>query len=320
MQQMRIIELAEIKRLLADMDLIPMIESGFAAYSAGQAVVPPVGELVLDKGEVHIKYGYIKSQRFYVIKIASGFYGNANLGLPTGDGCMLLFCQQTGQAKAILLDNGHLTDIRTAIAGAIAAKYFAPKSVTKIGIVGTGVQARAQLQYLESVTQCRKVLVWGRSQRKLDQYVSDVGSWDSPRGFQIETTRDIVAIQKNCNLIVTTTPSTEPLLRTENLLPGTHMTAVGSDMPAKQELESEILERADLVVADSISQSQLRGEVSHAVRQNQIELDNVIELGAVINKTASARTRDDQITVVDLTGVAVQDIQIATAVFEKHVE
>jgi len=101
---MRIIELEKIKLLLAEVDLIPMIEAGFVAYSRGQAVVPPVGELVLDRGEVHIKYGYIQSQPYYVIKIASGFYGNSELGLPTGDGCMLLFCQRTGQLKSILLD------------------------------------------------------------------------------------------------------------------------------------------------------------------------------------------------------------------------
>jgi ornithine cyclodeaminase len=316
---MHIIELEEIKSRLAGVDLIAKIESGFVAYSLGRSVVPPVGELVLERGEVHIKYGYIHSQPYYVIKIASGFSGNEQLGLPTGDGCMLLFCQQTGQLKSVLLDQGHLTDVRTAVAGAIAAKYFAPKSTTRIGIVGTGVQARVQLEYLESVTECRSVLVWGRSQVKLDRYVRDMRNGRPNSGFRIETTRDIAMIQQQCNLIVTTTPSTKPLLDAENLRPRTHITAVGSDTPDKQEIDSEILLRADLLIADSIPQCQLRGEISQGLRNKTLDLESVIELGHVIHGTAAARTDDSQITVVDLTGVAVQDIQISTAVFDGDV-
>jgi len=311
---MRIIQLNEIKSLLTEIDLIPAIESGFVSYSEGQAIVPPVGELLLDKGEVHIKYGFIESQPYYVVKIASGFYGNAEFGLPTGNGVMLLFCQKTGQLKCILLDEGHLTDVRTAIAGAIAAKYLAPNNVSRIGIVGTGIQARAQLQYLEGTTNCRDVLVWGRSQDNLDDYVK-YSNEHLPR-FQIETTLEIADIQNQCNLIVTTTPSKQPLLTADHLQAGTHITAVGSDIPDKQELDSEILRESDLVVADSISQCQVRGEISHALRNQDIELNQLVELGNVISGQAQSRTTDDQVTVADLTGVAVQDIQIASAVFE----
>ena len=125
---MKIATLAQIKDVLPSLDLIPAIEEGFVAYSSGRAIVPPVGELILEKGEVHIKSGYIQGEDFYVIKIASGFYGNPALGLPSGNGCMLLFKQSTGESAAILLDEGHLTDVRTAVAGAVAAKYLrAPK-------------------------------------------------------------------------------------------------------------------------------------------------------------------------------------------------
>ena len=110
------------------------------AYSEGRAVVPPVGELLLEKGEVHIKYGYIEGDDFYVIKIASGFYGNPKLGIPSGNGLMLLFSQQTGELVCTLKDEGLLTDVRTAVAGAIASKYLAPVNIQRIGIVGTGMQ------------------------------------------------------------------------------------------------------------------------------------------------------------------------------------
>lgn len=312
---MRIIQLNEIESLLTEIDLMPAIESGFVSYSEGQAVVPPVGELLLDRGEVHIKYGFIESQPYYVVKIASGFYGNAEFGLPTGSGLMLLFCQKTGQLKCILLDEGHLTDVRTAIAGAIAAKYLAPTNVFRIGIVGTGIQARAQLQYLEGITNCRDVLVWGRSQDKLADYVKYFSNDNLP-SFQIETTLEIADIQNQCNLIVTTTPSKQPLLTADHLLSGTHITAVGSDIPDKQELDSKILGKSDLVCADSISQCQVRGEISHALRNQDIELDELVELGNVISGQAQSRTTGDQVTIADLTGVAVQDIQIASAVFE----
>ncbi len=128
---MKIISLAQIKEILPSIDLISEIEKGFAAYSQNRTVVPPVGELLLEKGEVHIKYGFIKNDDFYVIKIASGFYENSKLGLSSSNGLMLLFKQETGELASILLDEGHLTDVRTAIAGAIAAKYLAPEKIYK---------------------------------------------------------------------------------------------------------------------------------------------------------------------------------------------
>ena len=187
---MRTITLDEIRCALQPLDLVPLIARGFAAYSAGESVVPPVGELLLDKGEVHIKYGYIKRQNYYVIKIASGFYDNPSVGLPSSNGIMLLFAQQTGELVSILLDEGHLTDVRTAVAGAVAAKHLAPKQVERIGIVGTGIQARLQLQHLAGVTPCHDVLVWGRGQAQLERYVADMAA----HGFRIETTMDLSLI------------------------------------------------------------------------------------------------------------------------------
>ncbi len=314
----KIIDLPTIKQIVASLDLIPLIEEGFVAYSKGQSVVPPVGELLLDKGEVHIKYGFVKKQKFYVIKIASGFYGNTDLGLSTSGGCMLVFCQMTGQLKGVLLDEGYLTDVRTAVAGAVAAKHLAPKKVTRIGIVGTGIQALAQLEFLHNVVGCRNVLLWGRSESSVEKYLACARNPEfvGNSGFEIESTKSIGEIQQRCNLIVTTTPSCLPLLSLDKLQSGTHVTAVGSDMPEKQELDSGILARADLVVADSIEQCKIRGEISQALRAGAITKENVSELGDIISGTAPGRTNEQQITIADLTGVAVQDIQIASAVFD----
>ena len=308
---MKIATLAQIKDALPSLDLIPAIEEGFVAYSSGRATVPPVGELILDKGEVHIKSGYIEGEDFYIIKIASGFYGNPSMGLPSGNGCMLLFKQSTGESAAILLDEGHLTDVRTAVAGAVAAKYCAPRKVERIGIVGAGVQARFQLEWLTRVSACRDVLVWGPLAEELENYERKMES----RGFSVETTLDAAAILRTCNLVVTATPSKTPLLSAADLRPGTHITAVGSDTPDKQELDPEILAKADVIVADSLSQCRLRGEIHKALEAGRIREDRCVELGAVISGREKGRTSESQISVVDLTGVAVQDIKIATAVY-----
>lgn len=312
---MKILTLDQIKTILPTLDLMPAIEAGFAAYSAGKAVVPPVGELLLEKGEVHIKYGFIQEQPYYVIKIASGFYENPALGLSSSNGLMLLFDQKTGQIMSILLDEGHLTNVRTAVAGAIAAKHLAPQNVQRIGIVGSGTQARLQLAYLKNITACRDVLVWGLIEDELPPYQDEMTN----QGFQVETTLNAPDILRTCNLVVTTTPATEPILQAIDLQPGTHITAVGSDTPEKQELQAEILAQADLVVADSISQCQARGEIYQALKTHKIEQDQVWELGDIISGKVAGRTSESQISVADLTGVAVQDIQIASMVYESKI-
>jgi ornithine cyclodeaminase len=309
---MKIITRQEIEAILPSLDLVPLIEAGFVAYSAGRAVIPPVGELLLDNGDVHIKYGYLRQDDYYVIKIASGFYDNAQFGLPTSNGLMLLFRQQTGELQSVLLDEGRLTDIRTAVAGAIAAKYLAPLVVERIGIVGTGIQAHLQLQHLAQVTSCRDVLVWDRTEPQREQYREELAR----SGFQVEMTAETAEIMGSCNLIVTCTPATEPLLMQSDLRPGTHITAVGADTPHKQEVDGAILGQADVVVADSIAQCLVRGEIHQAIKNGFLAEADIVELGSIIEGTNPGRKDQNQITIADLTGVAVQDIQISKAVYE----
>ena len=311
---MKIINLEKIKEIIDKIDLIPLIEEGYVKYSKGQAVVPPVGELLFDKppGDVHIKYGYIKDDDYYVIKIASGFHENPKLGISSGNGMMLLFNQKTGEPVGGLFDKGYLTDVRTGVAGAIAAKYLAPRKIRRIGIVGTGTQARLQLTHLESVISCKDTIVFGRDGAKLEQYKNEMVH----QGFVVSTTKDINDLTSQCNLIVTTTTSTQPLISWKHVQKGTHITAVGSDTPSKQELDQVILGEADLVVADSISQCLERGEIFHAFQKGIVQQGDIVELGQVIAGKIEGRTSEDQITIADLTGVAVQDIQISKAVYE----
>ena len=308
---MQIISLEDIKSILPQVDLIQEIESGFKAYSNDLVVIPPVGELSFQSppGDVHIKYGYIKGDEVYVIKIASGFYKNTSTGLPAGNGMMLVFNQKTGQPVAMLQDECYLTDIRTAVAGAITAKYLAPKHVEYIGIVGTGVQARLQLQYLRDIIECNNVIVWGRSCDALSDYKEAMPEY----GYKIKTATDISDIIDYCQLIVTCTPSEEVLINRVN--PGTHITAMGSDTISKRELSSDVLLQADIVVTDSRSQSKKRGEIYQASKDG-FSVNGTTELGEIILGTAQSRTQQEQITIADLTGVAVQDIQISKAILK----
>ena len=314
---MKILYCDEIKAIVRELDLLPLIKKGFVAYSEGRSVVPPVGELSFNvpPGDVHIKYGYITGDEFYVIKIASGFWNNEQLGIPNGQGMMLLFKQQTGQCEAILLDDAYLTDVRTAVAGAICAELFA-NEVNCIGVLGTGLQARMQVQYLKNITSCHKVLVWGRNREKMEIYQKDMARL----GFQVDLSFAPKDVAKECNLIITTTASTVPLLSSIDIQPGTHITAMGSDTLTKQELEVDILSMADLVVADSIAQCKERGEIFHGLTSGSITEDKIVELGSILNGSQAGRSSLDLITVADLTGVAVQDIQIAAAVHKAYKE
>ena len=306
---MRIVSLDEIKTVIKKVDLMAEIEKGFSAYSNGMVIVPPVGELNFDSppGDVHIKYGYIKDDDIYVIKIASGFYNNNLANLPTGNGMMLVFSQKTGELISILNDECYLTDIRTAIAGAIAAKYLAPKKIDKIGIVGTGAQAKLQLAYLDGIVDCKEVIVWGRNSDSTAHYKEHM----KLKGYHVDIAKNIDNLVENCQLIVTCTASKSPLI--DYVKPGTHITAMGSDTLSKQELASNIILESDLVVTDSRQQSNERGEIYQSLKDG-FSITSAIEIGEIISGRKNARSSDSQVTVADLTGVAVQDIQISKAI------
>ena len=309
----KVFNLTQIKSVLEGLDPVRDIEQGFVAYSKGLAVVPPVGELTFKEppGDVHIKYGYLIGDDYYVIKIAGGFQSQETKRYKS-NGLMLLFKQGTGELVCALLDECYLTHVRTAAAGAVVARYLAPERVRSIGIFGAGVQGRMQLEYLRPVVDCRDVIVWGLNQAELDEYKRDM----EPLGFNIRTTLKAEDVASNCNLIVTATPSTRPLLTAGQIRKGVHITAIGSDTPEKIELDPRILQKADIVVADSISQCLIRGEIHHAIQAELLEKDRIVELGHVILNPELRRSSDEQITVADLTGVAVQDIQITKAVYK----
>lgn len=293
--------------------LINQIEEGFVTYSQNKAIMPPVGHMPFANppGDLHIKSAAIPGGDYFVVKIAGHFPHNVAHGMPAINGLMMVFCQRTGKPEALLLDEGYLTQLRTGIAGLICAKYLAPKRFEAIGIIGTGAQARMQLQLLAHETPCRNVWVWSPRHEELMRYQKDQALKD----FEIHIASSPAEVAEKCRLIITTTPSRIPLLYSQDIRPGTHITAVGADSPGKQELDAKLFSRADLVVVDSREQCCHHGDTAHAIAGGYIDRAELKELGEVIAGSAAGRTSDKQITIADLTGLGIQDLQIASTVY-----
>jgi ornithine cyclodeaminase len=306
---------SQIEQRLKGVDLVRLMEQAFAAFSRGEAVVPQPGELLFEDppGEVHIKYGYLKAGDTYVVKIASGFWNNPAHGLSSSDGLLLVFKKDTGELAAVLNDRGRLTDLRTAAAGAVAAKYLAPERIEAVGVLGTGIQAELQVQLLQAVRPCRTIVFWGRNPERGDAYAQRMRD----KGFLVEAARSPAEVALRCRLIVTATASQEPLLRWSDIQPGTHITAIGADSADKQELDPAIIQRADLVVTDSRAQGRSRGELWHAYRNDAAGMSRTVEIGEIVSEMVTGRTAAEQMTVSTFSGLAVQDIAIASAVLDR---
>jgi ornithine cyclodeaminase len=297
--------LSEIRAALTRLDPIAIMESAFVAYSEGRVVVPPVGEMVFSDppGEIHIKYGHEIGAEHAIVKVVSGFYDNVRSDLPTRSGVLLVISQKTGLIEAILLDEGELTDVRTAAAGAVAARYLAPKNITTIGVLGSGVQAKLQVTALATQVPCRNLIVWSRNAEQM-----------MALGYTVRIASEPQQVAEAAELIIAATASCSPLLQADWIKAGTHITAMGSDTLGKQELHADVLGRADIVVVDSLDQSRSRGEVARAVACGTLVMSRVSELGQVIRQPRLQRRHDAQVSVADLTGIAAQDIALASAI------
>jgi ornithine cyclodeaminase len=312
---------AEIRRLLDPASCIEAVEKAFSAYATGGASMPAVIHLDVpeSRGEIHIKAGNLAGGSHYAVKIASGFPGNPARGLAQNDGMVLVFEAATGRPAAILLDHGFITEQRTGAAGAVAAKHLARRDARVVAVIGTGNQARYQLVSLALVRPFGEVRVWGRDPGKArgcaDEMSRHPGMPPGCRFAAAPTARDAVS---GADIVVTATSSREPLVRAAWLAPGTHVTAVGSDSPDKQELEPAVLARADLLVADSRPQCLRLGEIHHAVERGVIAESQVTaELGEITSGRKPGRRSDAEITVCDLTGVGVQDVAAAAVVLAR---
>lgn len=303
-------ELRQVIRL--DHEVIAAMEHAFQALAGGAVVMPPILRLDIPAhhGEVDVKTAYMPGVDGFAIKISPGFFDNPKLGLPSVNGLMTLFSAETGLLQALYLDNGYLTDIRTAAAGAVAAKHLARADATVAAILGAGVQARLQLAALMLVRPLRRVRLWARDPGKAAQTARDLAR---AHGIEVTAVEAPETAVREADIVVTTTPSTTPILRAAWLQPGQHITAMGSDAEHKNELEPAVIAHAARYVADSLNQTERLGELHHARRAGMMAdgAPPLVELGAVIAGHAVGRRSPDERTVCDLTGTGVQDTAIA---------
>ena len=294
--------------------LIPIIEDAFKNLAQGKTTMPPILRLDIEKyhGETDVKAAYIEGLDSYAVKVASAFFNNPKLGLQSSTGLMILLDSQTGFIKSVLLDKGYLTDVRTAIAGAIAAKHLSNHDSTKAGIIGAGLQAKLQLEALTLVRKINTAYIWSRDSTKTNKFVEQIKDLN----ITLEVCSSAEEVLQKSEIVVTTTPSKSPLIKSNWLKKGLHITAMGSDAEQKNELDPLIIKQCDLYVPDSVSQTAILGELHHALEKNIISSDyNYDELGNVILNSNLGRKSKDDITVCDLTGTGVQDTAIARHTF-----
>lgn len=288
---------------------IKACERAFVAYSSGLAELPAVIHLDVpeSKGEIHVKAGHLHGAPFYAVKAASGFYG---VEPPAIDGLVMVFDARDGSPAAFLLDGGYLTDLRTGAAGGVAARHLAPERVERVAVIGTGGQARYQLDALAEVRPgFTHVRVWGRNAERALQAAGDLQARVDV-GCSVTSVPSVQEAVEGAEVVITCTAALEPLVEAAWLAPGAHVTAVGSDGLGKQELAPEVLRRSDVLVVDSREQCSRLGELQHALEQ----AERAVELGTICAGEAPGRTGEGQLTVCDLTGVGVQDVAAANAV------
>ncbi|SEL82764.1 ornithine cyclodeaminase [Bosea lupini] len=311
MSRMLVLTEAELRRIVRlDLSAIDCIEQAFAALATRPVAMPPILRLDIPehRGEVDVKTAYVPGFGGFAIKVSPGFFDNPRLGLPSLNGLMILFSARTGLVEALLLDNGYLTDVRTAAAGAVAARHLARPDAAVAAIFGAGMQARLQLEALALVRPLREARIWARDPRKANEAARELSR---KLGFAVAAVADPQAAMRGADVIVTTTPAERPILMADWLEPGQHVTAMGSDSEHKNEVDPAAFARVTYVT-DRLSQTRRLGELASAIRAGLAAADQVFaELGEVIAGKRPGRRSSDEITLADLTGTGVQDTAIA---------
>ncbi|MBO0902921.1 ectoine utilization protein EutC [Jiella sonneratiae] len=313
MPEIRILTEAELRGFVAlDIEIVGAIEAAFAALATKPVAMPPIMRLDIPehRGEVDVKTAYVPGLDGFAIKVSPGFFDNPRLGLPSVNGLMMLLSARTGLVEALFLDNGYLTDVRTAAAGAVAAKHLARPDAETAAILGAGVQARLQLRALTLVRPIRSARIWARDAAKAEAAAREASA---DLRIAVTAANDAQSAVEGADVIVTTTPAETPILFADWLSPGQHVTAMGSDAEHKNEIEPAAIAKADLYVADSLTQTRRLGELHHALAAGLVAGDaGLAELGAIVAGLAAGRTAAGAITIADLTGTGVQDTAIAT--------
>ncbi|OHV77029.1 ectoine utilization protein EutC [Rhizobium sp. LCM 4573] len=318
MSRMVILTEKDLRELVPlDREAVACVEDAFHALATKPVAMPPILRLDIPehRGEVDVKTAYVPGLEGFAIKISPGFFDNPKIGLPSTNGMMVLLSTRTGLVQALLLDNGYLTDVRTAAAGAVAAKHLSRPDCAVAAVFGAGMQARLQLQALTLVRPIREARIWAREFGKAQTAAAEL---TARLGFPVRAEADPQTAMGGADIVVTTTPSETPILKAEWLRPGLHVTAMGSDAEQKNEIDPAAIVKADVYVADRLTQTRRLGELHHAIEAGLVVADAPYpELGQVVAGRSAGRQSAGQITLADLTGTGIQDTAIATLAFAR---
>ncbi len=306
----------EVQGLLTMKDAIEAVREAYMAFNKGRFIQPPIMSIEMPaiNAEIDFKAGYYEDTGVVAIKSAPGWFDNmSRRGLPFIFATINLFDPETGY-PACYMDGSLITYYRTGAAGAVAAACLARRDSSTVGMIGTGMQAEMQIMALAEVMPIRIVKVHGETDAFMQNYKERIEAKLPLRVIPCGTAREAVA---DADIIVTATPSTKPLVKSEWIKPGTHINAIGSDTAGKQELYADVFKGAK-IINDSIAQCVARGETRNAILAGVInERDIYGEIGEILLGAKDGRADDEEITIFDSTGMSAQDILTASAVYEK---
>ncbi|MCW3996062.1 MAG: ornithine cyclodeaminase family protein [Candidatus Bathyarchaeota archaeon] len=311
----------EVAGLISIQEVMDAVEQAFKEDALGYAQNPPKVYLNFPRynGDLRVMPAYLERQDTAAVKIVSSHPDNLQkFGLPSVQGSILLIDPRNGSLLSIM-DGKHITAMRTAAAGGIAAKYLANKNSKTAAFIGAGAQARTQFLALLAVCpSIKEIRVWDISQAAVENFSSDVKS--KANQIRISTPNDTSKAVKGADIVVTTTPSKEPLILDDWVSEGTHFNCIGADAPGKEELDPKILKRSKIIV-DNYEQACHSGEINVPLSKGIISKDDIwAEMGEVLIGKKAGRVSTREITVFDTTGIAVEDAVTARLVYLKALQ
>lgn len=308
---------SDIERLLSPRDCMAAVENVFRLQGQGKIPAPGILRVKAPGGGVHVKAGLLPGDRNYLVaKLNANFpENNAQFGMPTIQGVVVVFDAENGFPLAIL-DSIDITLKRTAAASAVATKYLARKDSSVATICGCGQQSRAQLRAALLVLPLKKIYAFDVNEHAGIKFSRELSR---ELKIDIELVRDLASAIQKSDVCITCTTATEFFVRKGDVRPGTFVAAVGADDEHKQELDPELIASAK-VVADSLEQSCTIGDVRHAIAHGLMRKEDVYaELCEIVAGQKIGRVADDEITVFDSTGVAIEDAVASAAVYERAI-
>jgi alanine dehydrogenase len=307
----------DVAALLTIEECIGAVERVFKLSGEGKTTPPGILGVHATDGGFHIKAGLLDLDRsYFAAKINANFPGNPKrLGLPAIQGLVALCDGDCGSPLAVM-DSIELTIQRTGAATAVAAKYLARPDSKTVTICGCGNQGRISLKALTKVLPIERAWAYDRDHDQAEHFASELAP---ELRIDIAVVSDLENAVRQSDICITCTPSKQPFFKRDFVVPGTFIAAVGADSPEKQELEPALLSHNKIVV-DMLEQCAGIGEVHHGLDAGVITREDVYaELGEVLARVKPGRTSSDEIIIFDSTGMALQDVVTAAAVYEKAV-